>query len=41
MNEPQVTQSHGAFSLTCTVEVTIQAQAARISGRSSNATPTT
>jgi hypothetical protein len=26
MNQPQVTQSHGAFSLTCTVEVTIQAK---------------
>jgi hypothetical protein len=26
MNEPQVTQSHGAFSLTRTVEVTIQAK---------------
>jgi hypothetical protein len=26
MNEPQVTQSHHAFSLTCTVEVTIQAK---------------
>jgi uncharacterized protein YndB with AHSA1/START domain len=27
MNEPQVTQSDRAFSLTCTVEVTIQAKA--------------
>jgi hypothetical protein len=27
MNEPQVTQSHRAFSLSCTVEVNIQAKA--------------
>ena len=30
MNEPQVTQTHRAFSLTCAVEVNIQAKAATI-----------
>jgi hypothetical protein len=30
MNEPQVTQAHGAFSLACTVEVNIRADAASV-----------